>query len=80
VTPSPEQIQAAMPAMREWIARRVVGQLSRCGPRPSEPALAQARRFWREKAEAHEVLTCVQIYFRPGGVAQFIKDQEERRG
>ena len=62
VTPSPEQIQAAMPAMREW-AGRLPGWTSRDA-------------FWRTD---EQIVDLVAFHYR-GGVAQFIADQEERRG
>lgn len=73
MTPSPEQIQAAMPAMREWLRRDDLARRTKGFP-------ALGCRNWAE-ARPDEVVRAVEARYRqPGGVAQFIKDQEERRG
>ncbi|HZV74634.1 MAG TPA: hypothetical protein VFF79_13025 [Conexibacter sp.] len=66
--PSPEQIQAAMPAMREWLVAD-----AEAGRHLDDPRASIERALDWTCAGAVEA-----IY--PGGVAQFIKDQEERRG
>ena len=62
--PTPEQIQAALPAMRWWLLTHA------------------ANRYTVEaSANAEDSLIVAAIErFRAGGVAQFIADQEERRG
>jgi len=53
--PSPEQIQAAMPAMREWLrANTTVAALD---------SYSYTGVEW-----------LIDVHYRPGGVAQFIKD------
>lgn len=59
---SPEQIEAAMPAMREWWL--VHGGWS---------------RVLVDRLADGEICMRIASHY-PGGVAQFIKDQEERRG
>jgi len=61
--PTPEQIQAAMPAMRRWLVNRV----------PND-----RRSSWAGLSDSMTRAYVRNLY--PGGVAQFIKDQEERRG
>ncbi len=58
--PSPEQIDAALPAMREWCASHTP---------PSIPA-----RWW---STAPSLQVRIRICVYPGGVEQFIADQEE---
>lgn len=61
--PTPEQIQAAMPAMRDYVALGVDARPPRIAP-----PLTNAYVLWRIGSSY------------PGGVAQFIEDQEGRRG
>lgn len=60
---SPERIEAAIPAMRSYLANRFP---------PSE------RHAWKG-LDAPLVVAYVEQLYR-GGVAQFIRDLEERRG
>ena len=59
---TPAQIEAAMPAMREWLRTHTT----------AGDAIASYTRVGIE--------WLIDVHYRSGGVAQFIRDQEERRG
>jgi hypothetical protein len=70
VTPSPEQIQAAMPVMREYLAEAFA----------AEGYEASADAVRGRTSDAQVVAAMNELGWYRGGVAQFIADQEGRRG